>query len=757
MMRIYPEKMRSHLLFIGLLASFLHLSEIQAQCPNDFDFERQSQIDSFPILYPDCSDFPGQLKVSGGDITNVLGFSNLKSIQYLNISFNKKLRDLSGFDQVDTIHSGFLLNVNDSLRSLHGLEQLKYVGGTIHMNNNHHLQDLNGLSNLQKVTGQFKMVGSSLVQNLKGLDSLREVYQLWISNNYDLVSYEGIEQLRKVEGLFLIGNYAENVDPFSNLDTIGQMLQITNNGFLTDISGLQNLKEIKGGNVLIRNNPKLSECAAFAICKAIANTPENVTIINNKAGCDSPEELTGDCLSLFNFSAARGKVYADLDCNELFDSTDVLLPNHIIRNQETGVPWASSGPAGSFENLLTPSTTVSILPDSIKGFTSHPLADTFIVTNGLQIFSDRDFKFCPDSSFHNLSVSLFPVTLPVRGFSQRYQVCLRNIGSNYENAILKFSLIDSVGINSMQLTSVQNGFITSDGFEWDIQDLQPFEERCYQATVRVLPTSDLATSFDVKLSVVIAPETIEIDTTDNCVLLTQTIVGSFDPNDKTVSPEKLDHKETADGNWLDYRIRFQNTGTFPATFVEVYDTLESGLDIRTFQMQQASHDYTLSFPDPGVLKWRFDNINLPDSTSDEPNSHGFIAFRIKTVPDLPLLRTVQNRAGIYFDFNEVVLTEFATTSLILEEPKGFGPSMDFNVFPNPFESQSPLYITLENDFIGKIRVEFFSFDGKVIRLFEREKTQLKQRFVFNDLPFQNAFFVRLRDERSVRVKTVMKF
>lgn len=743
------------LLFVCM---FIILSQgVDAQCPPEFDFERQSQIDSFPILYPDCTDFPGQLRVSGTDITNVLGFSNLKSIQYLNISFNHNLRDLSGFDQVDTIHSGFLLNVNDSLLSLHGLEQLKYVGGTIFMNNNHHLQDLNGFSNLQKVRGQFKMVGSSLVQNLKGLDSLREVYQLWISNNYDMVSYEGIEQLRKVEGLFLIGNYAVNVDPFSNLDTIGQQLHITNSAFLTDISGFQNLKEITGGKVLIQNNSKLSNCAAYAICKAIANTPDNVTIRNNKSGCDSPEELTGDCLSLFNFSAARGKVYADLDCNGLFDSTDVLLPNHIIRHQETGVPWASSGPGGTFENLLTPATTVSVIPDSINGFTSHPLADTFVVTNGLQIFSDRDFAFCPDSSFHNLSVSFFPVTLPVRGFNQRYQVCVRNIGSNYENAIVKLSFIDSVGQNNMQLISAQTGFITSDGFEWDIQNLQPFEERCFRAMVRVSPTSTLGASFDVKGFATITPETIEIDTLDNCVLLSQNIVGSFDPNDKTVSPEFLDHTETADGNWLDYRIRFQNTGTFPATFVEVYDTLEPGLDIRTFQMQQASHDYTLSFPGPGVLKWRFDNIHLPDSTSDEPNSHGFISFGIKTVPNLPLLRTVQNRAGIYFDFNEVVLTEFATTSLIIEEPKGFGSSLDFNVFPNPFDSQEPLYITLDNDFIGKIRVEFFSFDGKVIRLFEREKTQPKQRFVFEDLPFQNTFFVRIRDERSVRVKVVMKF
>ena len=62
-------------------------------------------------------------------------------------------------------------------------------------------------------------------------------------------------------------------------------------------------------------------------------------------------------------------------------------------------------------------------------------------------------------------------------------------------------------------------------------------------------------------------------------------------------------------NWLYYTVRFQNLGTFPATFVRIEDELDSQLDETSFQMLQSSHDYvvkrTLS-----SLEWFFDDINL---------------------------------------------------------------------------------------------------------------------------------------------------
>jgi hypothetical protein len=46
---------------------------------------------------------------------------------------------------------------------------------------------------------------------------------------------------------------------------------------------------------------------------------------------------------------------------------------------------------------------------------------------------------------------------------------------------------------------------------------------------------------------------------------------------------------------------------------------------------------------------------------NEPESHGFIHFRIKTIPGLGVADVVENSVAIYFDFNEPVITNTATT------------------------------------------------------------------------------------------------
>ena len=72
------------------------------------------------------------------------------------------------------------------------------------------------------------------------------------------------------------------------------------------------------------------------------------------------------------------------------------------------------------------------------------------------------------------------------------------------------------------------------------------------------------------------------------------IVGSYDPNDKLVSPAGFtDQHYVAPGTRMEYTIRFQNTGTFMAFTVKVIDTLSADLDVATFEMMSASHDYNL--------------------------------------------------------------------------------------------------------------------------------------------------------------------
>ncbi len=140
----------------------------------------------------------------------------------------------------------------------------------------------------------------------------------------------------------------------------------------------------------------------------------------------------------------------------------------------------------------------------------------------------------------------------------------------------------------------------------------------------------------------------------------QEVVDSYDPNDKLVSPVGItENHYVQPGSTLEYKVRFQNTGTAEAINIEILDTLSEHLEMSSFQMMSASHDYVLDILGDSlnpVLRWRFEDINLPDSTSNEPESHGYVKFKIAPKAETPEGTIVENFADIYFDFNEPIRT-----------------------------------------------------------------------------------------------------
>lgn len=135
------------------------------------------------------------------------------------------------------------------------------------------------------------------------------------------------------------------------------------------------------------------------------------------------------------------------------------------------------------------------------------------------------------------------------------------------------------------------------------------------------------------------------------------VIGSFDPNDKQAFPTGFGDEHLIEQNEpLEYLIRFQNTGTDTAFTVVIRDTLSAWLDPGSIRPGAASHPYTWSLTGPGIVRFVFDDILLPDSNVNEAASHGFVQFRINQKTDVPLGSVIENRAGIYFDFNEPVIT-----------------------------------------------------------------------------------------------------
>jgi len=127
---------------------------------------------------------------------------------------------------------------------------------------------------------------------------------------------------------------------------------------------------------------------------------------------------------------------------------------------------------------------------------------------------------------------------------------------------------------------------------------------------------------------------------------------SLDPNVKDVSPTgNIDTSLTV----LDYTISFQNTGSVSAEHIYIIDTLDSNLDASSFELTAYSHLPQIQIAG-SVVRFNFPGINLPDSTSNEPESHGFISYRIRINSGLSLGTSISNTAHIYFDFNAPVST-----------------------------------------------------------------------------------------------------
>jgi len=197
------------------------------------------------------------------------------------------------------------------------------------------------------------------------------------------------------------------------------------------------------------------------------------------------------------------------------------------------------------------------------------------------------------------------------------------------------------------------------------------------------------------------------------------VSGSFDPNDKTGYPLGQTSENLIQPNQqIQYVIRFQNTGTDTAFTVVIRDTLDVDLNIFTVSSGVSSHAYEFRTYGPRVLEWTFENIYLPDSTTNLAGSNGFVTFHVDQVPNLSPGTLIANEAGIYFDFNDPIITNtsahkiydgFVEVSSLDELSK---QSSLIHVYPNP--SNGDVTIELHNS-SGSNPYKFIDQQGRIVK------------------------------------------
>jgi uncharacterized repeat protein (TIGR01451 family) len=184
----------------------------------------------------------------------------------------------------------------------------------------------------------------------------------------------------------------------------------------------------------------------------------------------------------------------------------------------------------------------------------------------------------------------------------------------------------------------------------------------------------------VCFTVSIAPSGMTPDTLTECFV----VQNSNDPNLKEVYP--IGNIDTGAAQWLTYTIYFQNTGNDTAFTVIVKDTLSPNVDASTFQYLSSSNKAVIQLFGSACV-FTFPKINLPDSAENPTGSVGWIQYKAKTKPNLPINTQIKNTAYIYFDANSAVVTnttvntvDTPTTSLGFRQITASGV---MHLYPNP--------------------------------------------------------------------------
>lgn len=362
---------------------------------------------------------------------------------------------------------------------------------------------------------------------------------------------------------------------------------------------------------------------------------------------------------LDHFNTIEGYAFYDYNKNGIKEANEPYYKRGVFISEGSTDTLSTYNRDGSFRHkvfgsnyttrLNTNDTVFNILPIAkSSNFSNYFNADTIIFALQLK------------KGISDLSIAAFPLSRSRPGFETVYQAILANkSGDTVMNQQL-YLIKDSSLI--FQNASPAPYKISSDSIIWEYTNLKPEDTLRFNVNLAVATPPSVQVGDTVK-SYFIAPLQNDADTIDNYSEITQTLTGSYDPNDKEESHNgKLALSRALHGEFLTYTIRFQNTGTDTAFNVVVTDTLDRNLETGTLEILKCSHPYSVSIKG-NVIQWNFNRINLPDSNSSEPSSHGYIVYRIKTAKYKISDSYLNNKASIYFDFNLPIVTNTATTWL----------------------------------------------------------------------------------------------
>lgn len=626
-------------------------------------------------------------------ISGLINFTNLdcnnnqlSSLSLINLT---SLNDLNcNFNQLSLINLNNVINLknfsctNNLLISLNlnGLSQLQNLDC---QNNQIASIDLTGLTNLITLNCNNNQLPSI---DLTSLTSLKYLYCNF--NSINLLNVNGLNAL-------LVLSCTNNQISVLNLtNTINlQSLYCASNQIvtldLTNASNLQNLFcsnnqlssfFIKNGsfesNLQFSGNPNLDYiCADETEIDFIQDEINN----NNYTNCNVNSYCS---FTLGGISyAIQGNVKFDGNTNGC-DTLDAVYPNLQLSFSDgsTSENLIPSVLGNYSKSVRSGSYTITPILENPNYFSVFPATTTVDFPPTTSPFN-QNFCINPNGTHSDLEIAILPLNNAQPGLDAKYKIVFKNKGTNTQSGTVNLNFNDAVldvvaAIPTAASQSINN-------LNWTFTNLSPLEIRTILVTLNLNTTTETPS---VNVGQVIA-YTVSITSSntdefpnDNTNNLNQIVVNTSETNDKvcvegsTISPSQV-------GGYVHYIIRFKNNGTTVAQNIVVKDIIDtSKYDIASILPINGSHFFQTKIANLNVVEFIFENINLSNSN---PNNEGFVAFKIKTLPTLPIGDTFSNTASIYLDYEAPLTTNTELTSIQTLVNQEFESNTNFKVYPNP--------------------------------------------------------------------------
>ncbi|RZJ64180.1 MAG: T9SS type A sorting domain-containing protein [Flavobacterium sp.] len=529
--------------------------------------------------------------------------------------------------------------------------------------------------------------------NFTTLDLSQQAALLQLTYGGDSFASLDLSPLNNLSSLWVIGSPQTTLD-FSSLanltsltiqDCAIETISVSNNPALMYFSSISNPNltyvDLKTGH---------SPSVAFQECPVIEYVcadEENIFQIsqyfdpNNGVGAsnNSNAQVNSYCSftpgGLHNTISGTMKYDFDSDGCSAGDTAYAFFKVKIADGANQGIVFANEqGHYTAYAGTGTFTITPEI--ENPDYFVITPPNATVNFANSNSNNQTQNFCLLPNGVHPDVEISVISGNA-IAGFYVNHALIIKNKGNQVMSGFVSFDYDDSVlnltTANPTVLTN-QNGMLS-----WAYDNLQPFETRIISIVFDLnspMETPAVYIGDQLEYSADISPETNDLTPLDNHFKFTQTVVGSFDPNDKqcsegsAVAPNKI-------GDYLHYVINFENTGNFPAQNVVVADVIDpTKFDINTLQIVHTSHPMTARISGDKA-EFVFEDIQL------QAQEHGHIAFKVKTKNTLTVGTTVTNIANIFFDYNFPIETNSANTTFQALSSDDFKQDNSIVVSPNP--------------------------------------------------------------------------